>query len=845
VASAVGIITNATAIAASTAIAVGTAVIALALPSLLASPQAQAAEAAQPVTITGGPTSATDTIPVQIDADLYLPATSPAPAVVLAHGFGGDKESVSEEAEFLVDRGFVVLAYTARGFGESTGSISMNAPDFEIADAASVIDYLATQDAVARDAPDDPRVGFAGGSYGGALSLMIAGHDDRVDTISADITWNDLQTSLFGQSVRNPPTSQEVGVFKQLWSGLFFSAGLLNDDGQVTDCGRFAPDWCAAYSTAAADGVLTDRARELMAESSPASITDRITVPTLLGGGQSDSLFPLAQTNANAEQISAVNDDVKVVWHSGGHDGGVDEGDRLRELNAEWFSFHLADGPEVTNDFEATLVEGSAFGGQGTIDTELLTGDSFPGLFGSSQQTIPIAEGTQQVLAPAGGVPAAISSLPGAGGLAGLAGDLLALPLPNQTATFTSEPLTEPLRIIGASQVQLEISSAAPVEDVTLFASLRIIDGTQRPVLPNGLVAPIRIDQVGPTPQRIDVDLPAIVRDVAAGERVSVVVGTTDQAFRLPPGPAVYSIGLADASVLLPLNPMTEESGGTPLWRWPLIALASIIAIVAAVRVLRPGGTRAASREDLADTPIAVEGLSKQFKGGVHAVSDVSFEVPKGLVLGLLGPNGAGKTTTMRMVMGLIYPTGGNAYVFGQPVFPGAATLAHIGSFIEGPGFLPHLSGRENLRLYWKASGREQLDAHLDYVLEIAGLGTAIDRKVRTYSQGMRQRLGIAQAMLGMPDVLVLDEPTNGLDPPQIREMRQVLQDYAATGRTVVISSHLLSEVEQTCSHVVVMHHGTLIAQGTVAELLAGRSGARLEDVFMEIVGEGHEVVTS
>ena len=158
---------------------------------------------------------------------------------------------------------------------------------------------------------------------------------------------------------------------------------------------------------------------------------------------------------------------------------------------------------------------------------------------------------------------------------------------------------------------------------------------------------------------------------------------------------------------------------------------------------------------------------------------------------------------------------------------------------------MPHLSGRENLRLYWKASGREQQDPNLDYVLEIAGLGTAIDRKVRTYSQGMRQRLGIAQAMLGMPDVLVLDEPTNGLDPPQIREMRQVLQDYAATGRTVVVSSHLLSEVEQTCSHVVVMHRGTLIVQGTVAELLAGRSGARLEDVFMEIVGRGHEVVTS
>jgi ABC-2 type transport system ATP-binding protein len=343
----------------------------------------------------------------------------------------------------------------------------------------------------------------------------------------------------------------------------------------------------------------------------------------------------------------------------------------------------------------------------------------------------------------------------------------------------------------------------------------------------------------------IDIELPAIVFDVAAGERVSVVVGTTDQAFRMPPGPAVYSIGLAGAPVLVPLNTMSADTAGTPLWLWPLIAIVVVVAIAVAVRLLRPGGVRAASRQDLAELPIAVEGLSKQFKGGVHAVDDVTFSVPKGVVLGLLGPNGAGKTTTMRMVMGLIYPTGGDAYVFGEPVFPGAATLAHIGSFIEGPGFLPHLSGRENLDLYWQASGREKNDPNLDYVLDIAGLGDAIDRKVRTYSQGMRQRLGIAQAMLGKPDVLVLDEPTNGLDPPQIREMRRVLQDYASSGRTVVISSHLLSEVEQTCSHVVVMHHGTLIAQGTVAELLAGRTGARLEDVFMEIVGEGHEVVTT
>jgi len=219
----------------------------------------------------------------------------------------------------------------------------------------------------------------------------------------------------------------------------------------------------------------------------------------------------------------------------------------------------------------------------------------------------------------------------------------------------------------------------------------------------------------------------------------------------------------------------------------------------------------------------------------------VDFTVPRGVVLGLLGPNGAGKTTTMRMAMGLIQPTEGSVFVFGERVTPGAPVLSRIGAFVEGPGFLPHLSGRENLDLYWRASGRSG-EPYLEQVLEIAGLGPSIDRKVRTYSQGMKQRLGIAQAMLGMPDILLLDEPTNGLDPPQIREMRQVLHDYATDGRTVILSSHLLGEVEQTCTHVVVMHRGTVAATGTVAELLAGRRGQQLEDVFMDLVGSDHLV---
>jgi ABC-2 type transport system ATP-binding protein len=153
--------------------------------------------------------------------------------------------------------------------------------------------------------------------------------------------------------------------------------------------------------------------------------------------------------------------------------------------------------------------------------------------------------------------------------------------------------------------------------------------------------------------------------------------------------------------------------------------------------------------------------------------------------------------------------------------------LARVGAFIEGPGFLPHLTGRENLRLYWAATGRPDSEAQFDLALEIAGLGPSIDRRVRAYSHGMRQRLGIAQAMLGLPEVLVLDEPTNGLDPPQIAEMREVLQVYSRTGRTVLVSSHLLAEVEQTCTHVVVMHKGRLVAAGATADI-AGPGGVQL-----------------
>ena len=197
---------------------------------------------------------------------------------------------------------------------------------------------------------------------------------------------------------------------------------------------------------------------------------------------------------------------------------------------------------------------------------------------------------------------------------------------------------------------------------------------------------------------------------------------------------------------------------------------------------------------------------------------------------GLLGPNGAGKTTTLRVLMGLERPSAGTVRLFGTPVRPGSPALARVGALIEEAAFVPHLSGLTNLRLWWEAGGGHLRDADLDGALGVAGLGDAIDRKVRTYSQGMKQRLGFARLLLGRPELLVLDEPTNGLDPGEIREIRELIGRLTAGGATVLLSSHHLSEVEQVCTDLVVMNRGRLIRRGSVSDLI-GASGA----VYVEV----------
>lgn len=217
--------------------------------------------------------------------------------------------------------------------------------------------------------------------------------------------------------------------------------------------------------------------------------------------------------------------------------------------------------------------------------------------------------------------------------------------------------------------------------------------------------------------------------------------------------------------------------------------------------------------------------LTKRY-GDVLAVDRLSLRVPRGGVFGFLGPNGSGKTTTMGMLLGLVHPTSGEARIFGDPARH-SATLRKVGAMVETPTFYPYLSGRANLR-YFQGISRQGSPADVERLLELVDLGKSADRKFSTYSLGMKQRLGIACALLGDPEIVFLDEPTNGLDPAGVVEIRELIRQLGKDGRTVVLSSHLLAETELVCDNVAILAAGKFITQGTIQELLREHDTLRL-----------------
>lgn len=229
---------------------------------------------------------------------------------------------------------------------------------------------------------------------------------------------------------------------------------------------------------------------------------------------------------------------------------------------------------------------------------------------------------------------------------------------------------------------------------------------------------------------------------------------------------------------------------------------------------------------------IQLQDLSKTFGRGeksVQAVRNLDLEIGAGQVFGFLGPNGAGKTSTIRMIMTLIRPTQGRARVYGQDVQKHPEVLKRVGALVEGPAFYGYMSGAENLEVLARTANDYQ-PQQITNLLQQVGLADAADRKVSSYSLGMKQRLGIAAALLSDPDLIILDEPTNGLDPAGIKEMRRFIRSLASQeGKTVFLSSHLLNEVEQTCDRVAIIHQGQLISEGVVSDLLAGETKLRIQ----------------
>ncbi|MFJ3585157.1 alpha/beta fold hydrolase [Streptomyces sp. NPDC090127] len=812
----------------------------------------------------------------RIDTSYFTsgPGSERRPAVLLGHGFGGSKDDVGAQAEQLARDGYAVLTWSARGFGASTGQIGLNDPAHEVKDVQRLVDWLAQRSEVQLDKAGDPRVGVTGASYGGAVSLLAAGYDTRVDAIAPQITYWNLADALFPD-----------GVFKKLWAGIFFSAGAgsgagagsatgagagsgtgtgaeagpgggagagegmgsgagsgagagadsgagaqaVGADTSADACGRFTAELCGMYERVAVSGQPDAAARTLLEARSPSAVGDRIKVPTLIVQGQSDSLFPLTHADAMAKTVGANGAPVAVDWISGGHDGGDRETERVEARIGHWFDRHLKGdtGADTGPAFRVSRT-GGVDSTDGQAQLRGASADRYPGLTGgegAKPLSLALGDGgrPQSFANPAGANPPAISAVPGVGGgLARLSslGVGLSVDFPGQHARFDARPQADSVRITGTPTVRVKVTSDSPDGSAVLFGKVYDVgpDGRQQ-VLPAQLVAPVRVEDAGKG-RSVELTLPAIDHEVEAGHRLRLVLAATDLGYASPAVPATYTVAV-ESPLTVPTAPAVDtQATALPWWVWGL----PLVGVVIAAALLLTGRRRTsapAPDPELAVVPLQITGLTKKYakSSDRYAVRDLSFRVEQGQVLGLLGPNGAGKTTTLRMLMGLITPDDGEIRVFGQAVRPGAPVLSRVGAFVEGAGFLPHLSGRDNLELYWKATGRPAEDAHIEEALAIAGLGDALARAVRTYSQGMRQRLAIAQAMLGMPDLLILDEPTNGLDPPQIREMRDVMIRYAAGGRTVIVSSHLLSEVEQSCTHLVVMHRGQLVQAGPVGEI--------------------------
>ncbi|MDQ3734146.1 MAG: alpha/beta fold hydrolase [Actinomycetota bacterium] len=555
---------------------------------------------------------------VELDVTFYIPNSAserePAAAIIFPHGYGGTKEQPKGQATKFARLGYFGVTYSARGFGESTGDISLNAPEYEVADASTLIDLLSERPDVLKDGEGDPRVGILGGSYAGALALLTAAYDPRVDVISASRTWSSLVSALFPNSAgppaaetpASPATYAGVGVFKKLWGQFFFEGRSLEPEGgpggnagggnggEAGECGGLRPEYCAAYEEVLQTNRMTEDMRALLEKSSPSSVLGQITAPTLLVQGEGDQLFPLAQADANARGIAAAGTPVKLVFVTGGHGAfrqNETEAAKLDDLQTRWFDFHLrGTGEDPGTSFDYTVVNQTNF--TGPTEGELKTADSYPGLTGPgpARLEVPIIGEAQEIEYPANGSPGALSSLPP--GFQSQNGERRGAPteIPEQSATFESDSLVDALEVVGTPVVNVEVASTSG--EAVLFGKVYDVDADGAASLIMAQVAPARLTNVPASldqAQSTAIALPAMSYRFAEGHSIRVILTSTDQGYATPADEATYQVALAEGeSGVLSVPDVTGQAAPefTARARGGGIATVALIAGGAAVVVL-------------------------------------------------------------------------------------------------------------------------------------------------------------------------------------------------------------------------------------------------------------------
>ncbi len=515
----------------------GALALALAVPAALLAPAGAAGsevEVSEAMVEVG---SEPDGAPVEIDTSTFVPAgDGPHPAVLLTHGFGGSKNDLVGQATDLAEDGYLVLTYTARGFGASGGRIHLADPDYEVADARALVDVLAARDDLVTDGAGDPRVGAVGASYGGAISLMTAATDPRVDTVVAAITWHDLADAFFPQRARG---ERSPGPFKQLWASRFFvstAAQGLGVPGTDPVCGRFADEVCAPFLDAARTGRPNAALLRLLRAHSPAPLLDDLEAPTYLLQGMADTLFGVEQSDATADALREQDTPVAVRWSDGGHD---DLGGSLAADTATiepWLDHYLRGdgaGDAGTGDLPLPAFSWALPRTRGQDSSTVQSGADSEA---ATYDVLALDGGPQPLANPPGAQPASLTAVPSTGSEAvDEFSDVISTyplaALPGQSVAFDTEELSEPRTVVGSPRVRLRITSTAPSS--TLFLSMWQV-GSGSADLPRRLVAPVTVATTPGEETTVDVALPGGTWQVPAGDRLRVLVTSTDQTYAAP-----------------------------------------------------------------------------------------------------------------------------------------------------------------------------------------------------------------------------------------------------------------------------------------------------------------------